>query len=94
MKFKELKINSPSDLPILPFLYRMELAADRLNKGTENYDDEDLNMITFIAITNKLSFNFLRGMAKSLYKDDEDKFLAVNDFISMLEDKYCKHMED
>ena len=82
------------ELQFLPIFIGLDVATDALNNEIANYDDEQLNMIVRIEITHKMSFPFLRAMAKSLYKEDKDKCLAVNDFISLLEDKYIKAEED
>ena len=82
------------ELQFLPIFIGLDVATDALNNEIANYDDEQLNIIVKIAITHKMSFPFLRAMAKSLYKEDKDKCLAVNDFISLLEDKYIKAEED
>lgn len=94
MKIKGLELDSVKELQFLPIFIGLDVATDALNNEIANYDDEQLNMIVRIAITHKMSFPFLRAMAKSLYKEDKDKCLAVNDFISLLEDKYIKAEED
>ena len=94
MKIKGLELDSVRDVQFLPIFIGLDVATDALNEGIANYDDEQLDMIVRIAITHKMSFPFLRAMAKSLYKEDKDKCLAVNDFISLLEDKYIKSEEE
>ena len=94
MKIKEFEVDSVRDVQFLPIFIGLDVATDALNDGIANYDDEQLDMIVRIAITHKMSFPFLRAMAKSLYKEDKDKCLAVNDFISLLEDKYIKSEEE
>lgn len=94
MKIKGLELDSVKELQFLPIFIGLDVATDALNNEIANYDDEQLNMIVRIAITHKMSFPFLRAMAKSLYKEDKDKCLAVNDFISLLEDKYIKSEEE
>lgn len=94
MKIKGLELDSVKELQFLPIFIGLDVATDAVSTGQVNYDDEYLNMIVRIAITHKMSFPFLRAMAKSLYKEDKDKCLAVNDFLSLLEDKYIKSEEE
>lgn len=93
MKIKEIEINSPEELKLLPMFLAIDLATEQLNKGIDEYTKSDLDLIVNCTITHELSFPFFRAMAKSLYKDDKDKCLAVNDFISMMEDKYRRFKE-
>ena len=94
MKIKGLELDSVKELQFLPIFIGLDITTDALNNEIANYDDEPLDMIVRISITHKMSFPFLRAMAKSLYKEDNDKCLAVNDFISLLEDKYIKAEEE
>lgn len=94
MKIKVLELDSVEDIQFLPIFIGLDVATEAVSTGQLNYDDEQLDMIVRIAITHEMSFPFLRAMAKSLYKDDKDKYLAVNDFLSLLEDKYIKAEEE